>query len=94
MKTNFDGGNLSYDADLLRIKEFVSKLGIDNLFGRAFKTNDPASSRCHTNQKILLQIIYMIITGYFDDDTSDELTHDPVFKSVLEKISYIFIDSF
>ena len=28
----------------------------------------------------LLQMIYMIIAGYFEDDASDELTNDPVFK--------------
>ena len=27
----------------------------------------------------------MIIAGYFEDDASDELTNDPVFKSVLKK---------
>ena len=32
-----------------------------------------------------MQVIYMIITGYFEDDSSDELTNDPVFKAVLEK---------
>ena len=26
-------------------------------------------------------MIYMIIAGYFEDDASDELTNDPVFKS-------------
>lgn len=85
MKINFDGGDLSSDAGLLLIKEFLSKLGIDKLLGKTFKTNDPASFRYHTDQKNPLQRIYMIIAGYFDDDTSDELTHDPVFKSVLEK---------
>ena len=30
-------------------------------------------------------MIYMIIAGYFEDDSSDELTNDPVFKSVLNK---------
>lgn len=35
-------------------------------------------------QKIL-QMIYMIIASYFEDDASDELTNDSVFKSVLEK---------
>jgi hypothetical protein len=30
-------------------------------------------------------MIYMIMTGYFEDDASDELTNDPVFKAVLEK---------
>ena len=27
----------------------------------------------------------MIIAGHFEDDASDELTNDPVFKSVLKK---------
>ena len=29
IKINFDGGDLSSDAGLLLIKEFISKLGID-----------------------------------------------------------------
>mgnify|MGYP002577965083 FL=1 len=84
IKINFDGGDLSSDAGLLLIKEFVSKLGIDNLLGKVFKTNDSALFRYHTDQKNLLQMIYMIIAGYFEDDASDELTNDPVFKAVLQ----------
>ena len=86
IKINFDGGDLSSDAGLLLIKEFISKLGIDKLLDKTFKTNDPALFRYHTDQKNLLQMIYMIIAGYFEDDASDELTNDPVFKSVLEKM--------
>ena len=85
IKINFDGGDLSSDAGLLLIKEFVSKLGIDKLLGKAFKTNDSALFRYHTDQENLLQMIYMIIAGYFEDDDSDELTNDSVFKSILEK---------
>ena len=85
IKINFDGGDLSSDAGLLLIKEFVSKLGIDKLFNCEFKTNDPALFRYHTDKENLLQMIYMIIAGYFEDDASDELTNDPVFKAVLEK---------
>ena len=85
IKINFDGGDLSSDAGLLLIKEFVSKLGIDKLLGKAFKTNDSALFRYHTDQENLLQMIYTIIAGYFEADASDELTNDPVFKSVLEK---------
>ena len=85
IKINFYGGVLSSDAGLLLIKEFISKLGIDTLLEKAFKTNDPALFRYHSDQKNLLQMIYMIIAGYFEDDASDELTNDPVFKSVLEK---------
>ena len=85
IKINFDGGDLSSDAGLLLIKEFVSKLGIDKLFSRSFKTNDSALFRHHTDKENLLQMIYMIIAGYFEDDASDKLTNDPVFKSVLNK---------
>ena len=70
IKINFDGGDLSSDAGLLLIKEFVSKLDIDKLFSRSFKTNDSASFRYHTDKENLLQIIYMIIAGYFEDDAS------------------------
>ena len=85
IKINFDGGDLSSDAGLLLIKEFVSKLGIDKLFSQSFKTNDPALFRYHTDKENPLQMIYMIIEGYFEDDSSDELTNDPVFKAVLNK---------
>ena len=41
IKINFDGGDLSSDAGLLLIKEFISKLGIDTLLEKTFKTNAP-----------------------------------------------------
>ena len=68
IKINFAGGDLSSDAGLLLIKEFVSKLGLDKLLGKAFKTNDSALFRYHTDQENLLQMIYMIMAGYFEDD--------------------------
>ena len=85
IKINFDGGDLSSDAGLLLIKEFVSKIGFERLLNRLFKTNDSAVFRYHTDKDNLLQMIYMVMAGYFEDDASDELTNDPVFKAVLEK---------
>ena len=38
IKINFDGGDLSSDAGLLLIKEFISKLGIDTLLEKEIKT--------------------------------------------------------
>ena len=70
IKINFDGGDLSSDAGLFLIKEFVSKLGIDKLLGKAFKTNDSALFRYHTDQENLLQMIYTIIAGYFVNDST------------------------
>mgnify|MGYP000875966187 CR=1 FL=1 len=85
IKINFNGGDLSSDAGLFLIKEFISKLGIDRLLSHSFKTNDSALFRYHTDKDNLIQMIYMIIAGYFEDDTSDELTNNPVFKAVLNK---------
>lgn len=76
IKINFDGGDLPSDAGLLLIKEFVSKLGVDKLLAKAFKTNDSALFRYHTDQKNLLQMIYMIIAGYFEDDVCTECGTD------------------
>lgn len=93
-KTNFDGGDLSSDAGLLLIKEFVSKLGIYKLFSQPFTTNYSALSSYHTDKENLLQMIYMIISGYFEDDSSNELTNDLVFKAVLNKDNLITNDHF
>ena len=60
IKINFDGGDLSSDVGLLLIKEFVSKLGIDKLFCKSFKTNDSALFRYHTDKENLLQMIYLM----------------------------------
>lgn len=85
IKINFDGGDLFSGVGLLLIREFVSKLGIDRLFSHSFKTNDSALFRYHTDKENFLQMIYMVIAGYFEDDASDELTNDPVFIAVLNK---------
>lgn len=34
-----------------------------------------------------MQMIYQIISAYFEDDGADELTIDPVFNAILEKNS-------
>ena len=85
IKINFDGGDLSSDAGLLLIKEFISKLGIERLLNRSFKTNDSAGFRYHTDRDNLLQMIYMIMAGYFEDDASDELTKDPIFFNRMDE---------
>ena len=55
IKINFDGGDLSSNAGLLLVKEFVSKLSIDKLFSSTFKTNDSALYRDHTDKKIFFR---------------------------------------
>ena len=84
IKINFDGGNLSSDAGLLLIKEFAAKIGFSSLIKMRFKTNDK-SVRFHKDDENLMQMVYQIISAYFEGDCADELTLDPVFNAILEK---------
>ena len=84
IKINFDGGDLSSDAGLLLIKEFAAKIGFTSLIKKKFKTNDK-SVRFHKDDENLMQMIYQIISAYFEDDCADELTLDPVFNAILAK---------
>ena len=86
IKINFDGGDLSSDAGLLLIKEFAAKIGFTKLIQKKFKTNDK-SVRFHKDAENLLQMIYQVISAYFQDDCADELALDPVFQAVLGKES-------
>ena len=85
LKINFDGGDLSSDSGLLLSKEFAEKIGLVQLVYQLFQTNDSATFRIHIDPENLLQMIYQIIAAYFEDDCSDELTVDPVFKAILNK---------
>ncbi len=67
IKMNFDGGDLSSDAGLLLIKEFICKLGFVKLLKSVFKTNDTAL-RYHKDDENLWQVIYQILGAYFEDD--------------------------
>ena len=84
IKINFNGGDLSSDEGLLLIKEFAAKISFIKLIKKKFKTNDK-SVRFHKDDENLMQMIYQIISAYFQDDCADELTFDPVFNTILDK---------
>ena len=84
-KLNFDGGDLSSDAGLLLLKEFISKLHFDKLINSIFHTNDASSHRTHKDDENLLQVIYQIFSAYYEDDCADELTNDPILTAILAK---------
>ena len=79
---DFNGGNLSSDSGLLFIKEFIHKIGFDNLLKQYFGTD---SRKIHSVSSVIEQLIYQNIAGYHRDDAADHLRYDPVFKAVLEK---------
>lgn len=76
---------MSSDAGLLLIKEFATRIGFNKLIKRLFKSNDHTNVCRHTDTDNLMQLIYQIIAAYFADDCADELPHDPIFTTILEK---------
>lgn len=85
IKISFTGGCLSSDGGLLLVKDFIHKLGVDQLLHKKFHTRDSALFRFHTDYENLLQMLYLKIAGYFEDDRSDSLNNDPVLLTCLEK---------
>lgn len=63
IKINFNGGDLSSDADLFLIKEFACKLDFVKLLKSVFKTNGTAL-RYHKDDENFWQVIYQILGSY------------------------------
>ena len=82
---NFEGGELSSDSGLLLVKEFIHKLGFNDLVKKYFHTCGEGYLRIHTDYDNFMQMLYQIIAGYFADDRADNLTVDPVFTACLDK---------
>ena len=58
IKFNFNSGDLTSDAGLLLIKEFIAKIGLDKLISKVCQTNDSAKFRYHEDDGNLLQVLY------------------------------------
>ena len=82
---NFEGGNLSSDAGLLLIREFIHKLGVDRLAKEIFHTTDPVRIRQHKDHENLLQMLFQIMAAYFQDDQADALRNDPALTAAVGK---------
>ena len=72
IKINFDGGDLSSDAGLLLIKEFISKLGIDTLLEKAFKTNNPVFKSVLEKDALASQPTVSRFFNRMDEDTLNQ----------------------
>lgn len=85
IKFDFNGGELSSDSGLLLIREFVAKIGLISYIGKVFHTSESSKMRIHKDADNLMQVIYQIIAGYFEDDCADELSNEPIMTAVLDK---------
>ena len=88
IEINFDGGDLSSDSGLFLMKEFIEKIGLNDIIDRNFMANDNGDeNRVHTNSWLLLQSLFQIFGAYYADDRADYLRNEPVMTACLDKES-------
>ena len=87
IEIRFDGGELSSDSGLFLLKEFLHQIGFTDVLEDMFSTTGTAASRVHSDVENLLQVMYQIFAGYFEDDRADSLSHEPVITACLGKDS-------
>ncbi|SHG18984.1 Transposase DDE domain group 1, partial [Trichococcus flocculiformis] len=79
------GGNLSTDAGLILVKEFLHSIGFEQLMEKELHFQDSRLSPTHSNETILEQLIFQLIAGYDTDASANILRQDPFFQQMLEK---------
>ncbi len=85
MKMNFDGGDLTSDADVLLYKEFDHKLGQSETSKALLVVQETVLHRDHPNSDIVLQKLYQHLAGYHTGDYADDLSVAPLLTAMLEK---------
>ena len=72
IKFNFKGGDLTSDAGLLLIQEFMHHVKFPELLKQHFHLETDQAIRTHTNHELCLQQIFQTIAGYHCADDADE----------------------
>lgn len=79
------GGNLSTDAGLVLVKEFMNSIGFIKLAKQLLTFNDERRYWTHDNVSMLEQLLFQLIAGYPADSSANLLQEDPVFRLILNK---------
>ena len=80
---NFSGGDMTSDAGLALLNEFMGAIGFSRMAKDAF--GQSCSLKTYDNADLLAQKILMLLCGYGTDDEADHLAHDPMFRLLLGK---------
>lgn len=83
---DFQAGRLSSDAGLLLIGQVDQQLGLTHALASVLPDRrDPNRTR-HAMVDLLRQRVFQIAAGYQDQDDSDSLRTDPIFKLLLGRL--------
>ena len=78
-----NGGNLSNDAGLILVAEFMHQIHFKRLLKETLHFSK--FYRYHKNH-LFMQLLTRLIAGYFNDTTANKLTADLTFKLVLDNL--------
>ena len=85
MTVSNTGGNLSTDAGLILVKEFMDSISFTKLAKQLLTFNEDRRYWIHDNISVLEQLLFQIVAGYPADSSANILREDPIFRLVLDK---------
>ena len=79
MTVSNTGGNLSTDAGLILVKEFMDSISFTKLAKQLLTFNEDRRYWIHDNISVLEQLLFQIVAGYPADSSANILREDPIF---------------
>ncbi len=80
---DFEGGRLSSDAGVLLLGQVDGHLGLTQAFASVLHDERDPKGTTHSMTDLLRQRVFQIAAGYEDQNDSDTLRSDPIFKMLL-----------
>ena len=81
-----NGGNLSNDAGLILVAEFMHQIHFKRLLQENLHFKDSRKFCKYHKKHLFKQLLTQLIAGYFNDTAANTLAEDPSFKLVLDNL--------
>ena len=78
------GGQLSSDAGLVLIKEFMEIIQFEDLLNTHVQFEDARKYHKFTQNNLFQQLLFQLIAGYRNDSATEILSNDPLFSQLLQ----------
>ncbi len=85
IQADFNGGQITSDAGLLLLREVDRRIGLMDAIDRCIPDPRKADQVDHQQRTLLTQRIFAIAAGYEDLNDHDQLRHDVLMQSVVDR---------
>ena len=73
----FDGEEMSTNTGILLVKKFCESMRFEDIIRQNLAMPDNRRNPEHSFSEIIMQIVYMLISGYCNDNSVTEIINDP-----------------